>query len=333
MGDRDAAVVSLLDLPSDLLIRVCHFVVDCACPCDDTVLRVCRELRALRDALLNSARYFHAVRQRLRTLSSLTTNRGRVYCERCGSAVMNDPQPPRPTSLHVLPIELLGLIATHVQVRAGIPALLSYSRASQSCRLAVEHAAAMQQAPLSLASCDFLLAVGTAVSSWHTRIWLLHLLQHGDDRERLGILDGALTADHATALVRHRGADSTLVGAALRLECEVTVLLDALDEMGYLVETQGVEPDVLCVRSAERRGLVDRMSSLRLHRDAVLTVVGLDAVREARAYVQLACFGIQWADLEKLRGRWAAAPGPTGHNTLGRGDLYSCSIAEPGRRS
>ena len=67
------------------------------------------------------------------------------------------------------------------------------------------------------------------------------------------MLEGALTADHATFLLRRRGADSKLVSAALRLECEVTVLLDALDEMGYLVETQGVEQDVLRARSAERR--------------------------------------------------------------------------------
>lgn len=35
-------------------------------------------------------------------------------------------------------------------------------------------------------------------------------------------------------------------------------------------------------RSRERRGLVSRMSMLRLHRDAVLTVLGLHALAEAK---------------------------------------------------
>ena len=295
--------VSLLNLPSELLVRVMELALLNSCLCNsDTLMLVCRELHAL-----HAARVVLKVRHRLRGLMRLTSprhNEGRVYCRNCGSALKGH-GPPRLASLHVLPNEILSLIATHVQMGAGMPALLSYSRASQRCRLAVEQAACMQITPSDHASCIILPRDG----SWFLRLWLLRLLQHAGNQEHLSMLEGALAADHATFL-RRRGVDQNLVSAALRLECEVTVLLDALDEMGYLVETQGVEQDVLRARSTERRGLVDRVSSLRLHRDALLTIIGLDAVREARTHAFLATFGIQLADLENLRN--AGAAGPTG---------------------
>ena len=112
----------------------------------------------------------------------------------------------------------------------------------------------------------------------YTRLWLLHRLQPSTLNWRYGPF---FTIDHAAYLRRH-GADEYYVSAAIRLEVEEKVLLDDLDDMGYLVETSEVEHRLLLARSAERHGLIKRISAMRHVRDGALTFVGLDAFAEGR---------------------------------------------------
>ena len=206
----------------------------------------------------------------------------------CGSAALPKPPPPAVAlPWDALPVELLGVVAAHVDTQAGPSALLSFARTSKSCMLAVDRAALVQLRQLKLEPGSWFVGAGKqrGCSSIFMRLLMVHRYQHrqlfGERARRIDALRGDFTAVHA-AFLRWHGADEHLLSAALRLEVEVNVLLDALDDMGYLVETEAVEQRILQARSFERRQLVERMSSLRLHRDAVLTILGLDALAGAR---------------------------------------------------
>lgn len=143
----------------------------------------------------------------------------------------------------LMPIELLSLISWQVERHAGLDALLQWSRSSKDCRSGVE-LAAMTQLTKQNDGRDARLLPPPNVT--FTRLWLLAVVRQ---QRRWTTLDGNFTAEHAR-LLRQREADESLVCTARRLDCEVSILLDALDEMGYLARRLASSRQS-CMRAAE----------------------------------------------------------------------------------
>ena len=174
--------------------------------------------------------------------------------------------------MSALPADLLTSILLHL---SHADDMLACACVSQALRTAAELASEMQLRGLRG------MRKPTHGVSW-TRLNLIRMSQGAAGRKCPSVLQESFTRAEARQL-RHGGADAALVDAALRWELEVNILLDMLDEIGYLLSIEGVAEEQLRARSSERQLLVARMALLRLHRDGVLTLIGLDAVGAAKA--------------------------------------------------